>query len=263
MEYVHFNNARIAFSDAGHGRCIVLVHGFPESSKIWKKFDEALNLSFRIIMIDLPGFGKSEAIAEIHSMDLLADAVHEVLKARNVRQCLMVGHSMGGYVALEFARKYPEMLRAVSLFHSHPFGDTAKGKAERERAIRKMLEDPESYIRQFIPSLFAPEFRRKHESAIGKMVTQALKIPPESLAAAMRGMKLRRDSTALVKSLGIPVQFIVGMKDTRAPVGRIEEMLLLPKHSESLILQEIGHMGFLEDYSTTLQAVWCFAKRVL
>jgi pimeloyl-ACP methyl ester carboxylesterase len=263
MPTITYNHNTIAYTTDGTGQCIVLLHGFTESSTIWNRFRRALANHFRVITIDLPGFGKSESVAEIHTMELFADVVHEVLKGCRVRKCLMVGHSMGGFVTLAYAKKYPEMLLGLSLFHSHPYSDTQEGRINRERAIRLMRESRQNYIFQFIPSLFAPELRKKHAAAIEKLVKQASKITIESLIASSQGMKLRPDSAEFLKTLDIPVLFIVGMKDSRAPLDRIGEMILLPKHSESLILKDIGHMGYLEAYEQTLQAVWCFAKKVL
>jgi pimeloyl-ACP methyl ester carboxylesterase len=263
MSAISYNTHSIAYTAEGNGKCIVLLHGFTESSRIWKKFDEVLSRSFRVIIIDLPGFGKSECVAEVHTMELFADVVHEVLKVCKVKQCLMVGHSMGGFVTLAFAKKYPEMLLGISLFHSHPFADTEEAKVNRDRAVKLMRESRQNYIFQFIPSLFAPELRKKHEAAIEKLVRQASQITTESLIASAEGMKLRPDSAEFLKTLDIPVLFIVGMKDSRAPLDRIGEMILLPKHSESLVLKEIGHMGYIEAFDKTLQAVWCFAKKVL
>jgi pimeloyl-ACP methyl ester carboxylesterase len=263
MPAITYNNHSINYTSEGTGRCLVLLHGYTESLKIWKKFDEVLSRTFRVITIDLPGFGRSECVAEVHTMELMADVVREVLRNANVDQCLMVGHSMGGFVTLAFARKYPDMLLGMCLFHSHPFEDTPEAKTNRERTIAILRENRQNYIYQFIPSLFAPELRERHAAAIEKLVKQASEITVESLIAATEGMKLRPDSSELMKMLDIPVLFIVGMKDSRAPLDRIGEMLLLPKHSESLILKEIGHMGYIEAFHDTMPAVWCFAKKVL
>jgi pimeloyl-ACP methyl ester carboxylesterase len=263
MPTITYNSHPVSYSDEGTGHCIVLLHGYTESSKIWKKFDEVLCRTFRVITIDLPGFGKSECVAEVHTMELMADVVSQVLQSVKVDHCLMVGHSMGGFVTLAFARKYAEMLQGICLFHSHPFEDTAEGKANRDRTVAVIQENRQNYVFQFIPSLFAPDLRERHAAAIDKLVKQASKISTESLIASTLGMKLRPDSSELLKSLDIPVYFIVGMKDSRAPLDRICEMLLLPKHSEALILKDIGHMGYIEAFRETLPALWCFAKKVL
>lgn len=261
MGSILLNGKTINFTDEGKGKCIVLLHGFTESLKIWKKFDEVLSRSFRVIAIDLPGFGKSECIAEVHTMDLFADAVYAVLKACKVKKCMLTGHSMGGFVALAFTRKYPQMVRSLCLFHSHPFEDTPGAKQNRERTVAVIRENRQHFIFQFIPSLFAPGSQKRHEEAIRKLVRQASQISPESLIAATEGMKLRPDATGFLRTLDIPVLFIVGMKDSRAPLDRIGEMILLPKHSEALILKETGHMGYIEARDETLQTLWCFAKK--
>lgn len=263
MKFLEVHSKKIAFTDEGTGPCVVLLHGYTESSKIWKKFDEILSRSFRVITVDLPGFGKSECVAEVHTMEVMADVVWEILHAREVSHCLMVGHSMGGFVTLSFARKYPEMLRGICLFNSHPYADSEEAKQNRDRSIKVIRENHQNYIFQFIPDLFAPQNREKHGDAIRKLIKQASKTSVESLVAATEGMKMRPDSSELLMELEVPVLFIVGMKDSRAPLNRISEMILLPRHAESLILKEMGHMGYLEAFEETLQTVWCFAKKIL
>ena len=263
MQYLEFRNKKIAYTDDGAGKCIVLLHGYAESSLVWKKFREHLVRDFRVITIDLPGFGESECVARIHTMELMAEVVREILKTCNVKHCMMTGHSMGGFVTLAFARKYPRILRGLCLFNSHPFEDTEEGKKNRERAIYLMRENRQNYIFQFIPSLFAPKSQEKYGKEIREMVTEASKISTDSLIASSEGMKLRPDSAELLKSLEIPVLFIVGMSDLRAPLDRIGEMILLPHHSESLILKDIGHVGYIEAFDKTLRMVRDFGNKVL
>jgi pimeloyl-ACP methyl ester carboxylesterase len=135
MKSILFREKKIFYAESGKGKTLVFLHGVTESSKIWDSFREQLSDSFRVIVIDLAGHGKSECVDTIHTMELQAEVVYEVLRKCKVKSCVMIGHSMGGYVTLAFADKYPEMLKGLCLFHSHPYPDTADDRKNRSRTI--------------------------------------------------------------------------------------------------------------------------------
>ena len=122
--FFHHDSGRIFYTDNGKGLPVVLIHGYLETSAIWEEFADGLADRFRVIAVDLPGHGKSDIFGEVHSMDLMADAVHELLIGLETGPVFMIGHSMGGYATMAFIEKYPDMLRAYCLFHSHPFPDS-------------------------------------------------------------------------------------------------------------------------------------------
>jgi pimeloyl-ACP methyl ester carboxylesterase len=261
MPNVLFQKKKIHFTDEGNGKALVLLHGFTESGSIWKKFSKKLSSDFRVIVIDLPGHGKSEGLGDIHSMELQAEVVYRVLKACKVRKCIMIGHSMGGYVTLAFAGKKPEMLQGFCLFHSHVFADSQQERENRERTINIVNQDKFSFITQFIASLFPEEVREKFSKQIDQLIKRAGKMQKENIVAALEGMKERYDQTLLLKTTKLPVLFILGLRDSKAPVARLWEMISLPAHSESLILRDTGHMGYIEEPDKTLNAIRAFAKK--
>jgi len=262
MPYTVFKRKKIHFTDCGKGDVIVLLHGFTEDLCIWDKFAARLAKKFRIICVDLPGHGKSECVSGTHSMELQAEAVSMVLKHLKIKKCLMIGHSMGGYVTLAFAGKYPDRLKGFGLFHSHCFADSAEEKKNRTRTISVVQTDRFGFVAAFIPGLFPAEVRHKFRKEIGIMVKRAKEIPKEGIIAALRGMRERKDQAAMLKSTKLPVLFILGLKDPKAPIGRLWEMISLPGISETLILRECGHMGYIEAPETTLKVVKDFAAKV-
>jgi pimeloyl-ACP methyl ester carboxylesterase len=261
MKFIRIKNKKIFYADSGKGKTIVLLHGFTETSKIWDSFRDQLSVSFRVIVIDLAGHGKSECLEEVHSMELQADVVHEVLKQRKVKKCLMVGHSMGGYVTLAFASKYPDMLKGICLFHSHPFPDSAEDRKNRDRTINVVEQNKFGFIASFIPSLFPEGSRRKFGKEIKMLVKQGTEIPKEGIIAALEGMKIRKNQSALLKSTRVPVLFILGLKDPKAPLDRLWKMVSLPQFSECLILRNVGHMGYIEAPDETLKMIQGFARK--
>ena len=263
MPFFNYHSKRIFANSSGKGKTIVLLHGFTESSEIWKRMTTGLSENFKVIVIDLPGHGESDCVEKVHDMELQADVVHAVLSALKVRKCLMIGHSMGGYVTLAFAREHPEMLGGFGLFHSHVFADSHEEKENRDRAIELVKNDKTGFITRFIPGLFPPEVQRKFAKEIRELVRQAGKMPKEGIIAAQAGMKVRKDQTALLRTTRLPVLFILGLKDIRVPVDKIRNMIFLPVRSEALILRDVGHMGYIEAPGETLEAIRGFAGKVL
>ena len=263
MPFLKFNKKTINYTDTGTGKAIVFLHGFTESLKIWDSFALQFSKKYRVITIDLPGHGKSDSIAAVHSMELMAGVVYNVLKKLRVRKCLIVGHSMGGYVTLAFAGKYPKLLRGFCLFHSHCFPDNSAEQDNRNRTIGIVNKDKFSYVAQFIPSLFPIEVHKKYAKQIEKMIQRASKMEKEGVIAALEGMKVRVDQSELLKTTSLPVLFILGQKDSRAPLARLWEMISMPVVSETLLLRDCGHMGYIEAPEETFAALSGFARKCL
>lgn len=262
------NNTTVTYKDKsvnyqiqGHGKCLVLLHGFLESLEIWNDFSSTLSHEFKVLVIDMPGHGKSECIAEVHTMELMADVVKAVLEHLNIQECVMIGHSMGGYVASAFASKYPEYLHGLGLFHSSVYADSPEARQNRERTIELVNSDRIGFIRNFIPGLFAPNNRQTYIREIEMLQGLASTISKTSIIAALAGMKERKDHQRTIAVIDIPVLFILGKEDQRIPVDSAMEMIALPKHSDILILGNVGHMGYTEAKTVTLNKCRYFARK--
>lgn len=262
MPYTSFKQKKIHFTDRGEGEAVFFLHGFTEHLGIWDKFATRLAKKYRIICVDLPGHGQSDCISTIHTMELQAETVLQVLDHLKIKKCLMVGHSMGGYVTLAFAGKYPGRLKGLVLFHSHCFADSAQEKKNRTRTVEVVRADRFGFIAAFIPGLFPEETRAEFRKEIDALVNRAKEISKEGIVAAIKGMRERKDQSEMLRSTKLPVLFILGMKDPKAPVSRFWEMISLPGISESLILRDCGHMGYIEAPEITLKAVRHFAAKV-
>ncbi len=239
-----------------------MLHGFLESGEVWKNFARRLDTSFRVITLDLPGHGQSENPGPVNSMDMMAESVHAVLKSLGISNCLMVGHSMGGYVTLAFAEKYPRMLKGFVLFHSQAAADSTENRTARERTIALVQKDHQGFIKNFIPDLFDPSNVKKFEKEIENLKDLAQKTPKEGIIAALEGMKIRPDRRHVLAQAKVPVLFIIGKNDNKIPMEVIVPQTLLPEHSEMLLLDHVGHMGFIEASGKTFDAVKGFAGRV-
>lgn len=261
--YLDFRGKRIFVQVTGKGPAIVFLHGFLESHEVWKNYARKLSDAFRVVAIDLPGHGQSDIMPGPHAMDLMAEAVNHVLKTLDIPSCLMVGHSMGGYITLAFAEKYPKKVKGFVLFHSQALADSPEVRANRDRTIALVKKDHHTFIKNFIPDLFDPVNIRKYSQEIAWLKALADQTPKEGIVVALEGMKDRPDRQHVLAQAKVPVLFIIGKNDDRLPMQVILPQTTLPEHSETLLLDNVGHMGFIEASGKTFGVVRGFAERVL
>ncbi len=256
---IKFQNKKINYRTAGKGNTIVLLHGFLESLNIWDYFSQELAKGFNVVRIDLPGHGKSENIDSVHTMELMADSVKAVLDEEGIKKCVMVGHSMGGYTTLAFEDQYPDYLKGFVLFHSAAHADNKEAKINRERTVKIVENDRVGFINNFIPSLFAPDNIAIYSNEIENLKKQAANTSKQTIIAALRGMKERTEKITLLKSVGIPVMYIIGKEDSRIPTTIAMKQAAIPNRCYVTLLGGVGHMSYIEAKDETLEAVKCFA----
>ena len=261
-DFITFQSQPIHYKSEGLGNVIVLLHGFLESLEIWDAFSTDLSTSFQVVTIDLPGHGASGYFGEVHSMELMADSVHAVLTHLNIEHCVVIGHSMGGYVAVQLAEKYPELVQGFGFFHSHADVDTPEGKHNRDRVITILRKNYISWVSQFIPDLFAGQNKTVFTKEIEAIQTIASKMDANAIIAAQAGMRDREPKLDFLTVTTQPVFYIIGKDDSKMPVTKVLEQSLLPKHCEVLLLSNVGHMGFLEAKEITLSFLASFASRI-
>lgn len=255
MNFTIFEGKRVAYRAEGKGQALVLLHGLCEDSTIWDEFIKSLTGEFHIIRPDLSGFGESEILAE-SSVDKMAESVKAVLKDLNIARCVMVGHSLGGYVTAAFAKKYPSVLSGFGLFHSHPFQDTEEKMGERRRAIEFVKRNGHIlYVKQLIPKLFAELFATSNEFLINSLIFKASQYKPETIIGAQQAMLDRADNGDVLKSATCPVLLIIGKQDKSIPFEVSKLMLPLPSVADILILPKVAHMGLFTARDRTAKAV--------
>lgn len=254
--YIYYQGGKIYYSDSGSGDIIVLLHGYLESSDIWAGFANQLSKRFRIISIDLPGHGSSTIFSDCHTMDFMASAVNEALTDLNIREAFLIGHSLGGYVALAFLEKFPEKLTGYCLFHSHPFEDSPEIIKKREREIiivksgKKYLMYPEN-----VSLMFASENIYKFTEALENSKEIASKIPDEGIISVLNGMISRPSRINLMEEGRVPSLWILGKNDNYIPCNKIQTMVNLPSNSKLIVLEKSGHLGFIEEEQRSVEII--------
>ncbi len=258
---IKFQNNKINYKTGGKGNTIVLLHGFLESLNIWDYFSQELAKGYNVVRIDLPGHGKSENIDSVHTMELMADSVKAVLDEEGINKCVMVGHSMGGYTTLAFADQYPDYLKGFVLFHSAAHADSEEIKINRDRTVKIVEKDRAGFVNNFIPSLFASDNIAKFSKEISNLKKQAAITSKQAIIAALRGMKERTEKITLLKTVNIPLMYIIGKEDSRIPTTIAMKQAAIPNRCYVTLLGGVGHMGYIEAKEETLNAVKCFAEQ--
>lgn len=223
-------------------KTVVLLHGFGEDSTIWNDYATTLAKEYNVI---LPEYAK---LSHLKTMEDYAEFVHDKIVEQGVEKCVVIGHSMGGYIALAFAEKYPQMLSGFGLFHSTSFADSEEKKEARNKIIETIKKSgSEVFIRASTPTLYAEEFVKLHSFIVAKHIDNASQFPPEALIAGMEAIRDRPDRRLVLKALRVPVMFIIGEKDKSISPEDSKSQIMMPKFFSSSILDDVAHMGMVEE----------------
>lgn len=238
---------RIAYEIEGGKESLplVLLHGFCEDRSVWSTLIPRLKTK-HLIFMDLPGFGDSAL--PIHSdLSEHAEALWAVLEAEDIERCVLVGHSMGGYVALEFAARWPERLAGLGLFHAHPFADHEERKTARLRGIETLQAGKRDlYVAQLFPNLFAPTFLSSHPEVLNDLIANGKNQRSEGIISALKAMMNRPDHQQTLTRIACPVLFLLGTQDTLVPLDQALKAALLPQIAMLEILPMAAHMAMYE-----------------
>ena len=276
---------KIFYRVYGNGKPVMLVHGFGETGDVWMQQVDFLKNKFFLIVPDLPGSGQSEMIDEM-SMEGIAEVIKAIIDAEIQKVNIdtskssqvppfggdlegagsskippsggggaaLIGHSMGGYITLAFAEKYPHYLRAFGLFHSTAFADTEEKKATRRKGIEFIKEHGAfEFLKNATPNLFSPQFKDEFPGLVDEFVRGLNNFLPEALVSYYESMIKRPDRTAILKNTKMPVLFIMGEFDNAIPLQDGLKHCHLPERAYIDILHRSGHMGMMEEIGKTNQ----------
>jgi len=260
MKTTNFKNTKISYTDQGKGTAVVLLHGFLENQTMWKAFIPELSKKHRIITIDLLGHGATACLGYVHTMEDQADMVHHILHELKIRKAVLIGHSMGGYVALAFAELYPNNIKGIVLVNSTSRADSDERKANRDRATVAVKQNYSAFIRMSIANLFSEDNRERLADSIEEVKLEALKTQLQGIVAALEGMKIRKDREVILHFTPYPIQFVLGKKD---PVLNYDETIdQIEGTNVKLHTFPDGHMSHIENEAELLVVLSGFLKRV-
>lgn len=246
---------KVAYQEAGQGECLVLLHGFCEDSTMWADYLSVLSKKYRVIAIDLSGFGRSDLL-DVPSIEAMSEAVFGLLIQLHIRKFVLVGHSMGGYVGLSFARNHASMLQGLGLFHSHPFVDSAEKIKNRRKTIRFIQRHGIApFAGQFVRNLFAPSFVKDNETFMEELIYKTSMQHVDAVIAASVAMIERQDCSTVLAQLDCPTLFIVGCQDNAIHINNSLKQLSIPPVASVHIFEDAGHMAMFEKKTESLQII--------
>jgi pimeloyl-ACP methyl ester carboxylesterase len=254
--YILFNGGKIYYSDSGQGETVVLLHGYLESSEIWNGVAKKLSIKFRVISIDLPGHGLSKVYGDCHTMEFLASTVKGLLDCLQIKRVFLIGHSLGGYVALAFLELYPDMLGGYCLFHSHPFADTPETIEKREKEI-KIVKSGKKYLLypENISKMYATKNLEKFREEVQRSKDIAATIRDEGIIAVLNGMIARPSRLSVIEKGKVPCLWIFGELDNYISGETVRSKVRLPENARVVTLENSGHMGFVEEEELSVKII--------
>jgi pimeloyl-ACP methyl ester carboxylesterase len=239
----------------GNGPAIILLHGFPMNHEIWTEWALQLSSIFTVYTPDLPGFGQSAALPEGFTLAQVANRMLAWMDELQLDQAVVIGHSLGGYVALNMVKQRPASFLALILFHSTALADNPEKKESRTKVLRFIDENGVSaFTSNFIAPLYVDQ---EHPS-----IPFVREITMKSTAMAVKGytvaMRDREDTTQVFQDFKNPVLLIAGEKDPGIPVKTIMDQSGMGTHIQLVVLDATGHMGMFERPEETLTVVKTF-----
>lgn len=246
------------FGKSSHA--VVLIHGFIEEGSMWNNVAKALSKNYKVIVPDLEGFGHSPLQSKKLSMEKYTQAITDMLEKEKIKKCVMLGHSMGGYITLHFAEKHPTLLSGFGLINSHCFADTEERKENRKKGNEFISRHgTKTFVRELYRNLFYTGF--KNEKLIEALIIKAEKYTPEALIAANTAMMNRENKEQVLKNSTVPVLLISGRHDESVPVSLSLNQAAFAPNTELHIYNNSKHMSIFENKTKATATIFGFINR--
>jgi pimeloyl-ACP methyl ester carboxylesterase len=257
---LNYKKAAVFYTDTAtsNGTTIVLLHGFLENASMWNEISSELSKRNRIVTIDLLGHGRSDCLGYLHSMELFSETVEAVLKQLRIRKCIVIGHSLGGYVALAFAERNPQKIKGLCLLNATSNEDDQERKQLRTRANMMIQNNFTTMVRMSFTNLFSEVSRVNYADEIKNGLDEALKTSIQGYIAGQEGMKLRPNRNHVLAKNDFKKMIITGRKD---PVLEIQKSIEeAEKTNSKLIIFPDGHMSHIENFAKLIVVLKNFIK---
>lgn len=254
--------SRLATDDLGDGPAVLFVHGFPLDRWIWHHQIAALQ-GHRRIAPDLRGLGATPVRAGPTGMGAYAADLEELLDERGVATAVLVGLSMGGYVAFECLRRWPERVRGLVLMDTRSTADTEEGRAARDRmAADARAGGARAIAAAMLPKLVGATTAAAAPPWLAELRDRMERMPVEGLVGALEAMKTRPDSTPLLPAIGVPALVVVGAEDVITPPAEAEAMARQIPGCDLAVVPGAGHLPPLEQPEAVTGLLRGFLTRV-
>lgn len=244
LDVFKYKETPLYYRDIGKGKTILLIHGFLENHSMWKNIIEHLAPNCRVIAPDLFGHGHSPALGYIHEMKTYATALAQLIGHLQIEEYAVVGHSMGGYVAMEMLQIDAKKISELVMLNSTPLPDSAQKKENRDRAIRTIQKFPDAFIQMAVSNLFLPEDRLSLQKEIKHTIAEAKKCSHQAIIATLYGLKDRADHLQTFIDASCNKLVIAGKQDNIVPYQQLKKSIYASK--AKILSFNGGHMSHLE-----------------
>lgn len=255
MDTVAVNGINLAYTRLGKGTPLVLVHGFPLDSSSWNELIPYLKDHFDLILPDLRGFGKSTTVEAPYTLSDIADDLAGLLDDLGVEKTALAGHSMGGYISLAFAKKYPQRVSGLGLIASQAAADAPEGKERRYKTAADVAEKGVGVVVDAMTPKLSADVRVQ-EFVRGVIERQS----KQAVIGALKAMAEREDAMPILSSFNFPLVLIHGDADQLIPIERAKEIKSANPSATLLELKGAGHMPMMEFARQTADGLMIFAE---
>jgi pimeloyl-ACP methyl ester carboxylesterase len=227
---------------------LVLIHAFPQDHAMWEEQAQAFRTEYRVFTPDVFGFGGSPLPDGDWTIEDFADELAGAMEQLGIREPFVLGGlSMGGYVALAFAKEYPEKLRGLILADTRADADSAEAKANREKSIAALAtQTPAEFIEGMIPKVLGDTTRKSRPEIVERVRAIGSRQSREGIVAALKALRDRSDSTDELEDIEVPTLVIVGAEDTVTPPAISEAMAKVLPNATLEVIAEAGHLSNME-----------------
>ncbi|MGQ9495276.1 MAG: alpha/beta fold hydrolase [Thermoanaerobaculaceae bacterium] len=253
----------LAYEMSGGGIPVLLLHGFPFHRDLYGPVLPALAQVALAVAVDLPGFGGSPALPQGFTLEAMGERVLAFARARGLPRFVLVGHSMGGYVALEVAAQDPDALLGLVLLSSHPFPDSPEAKQRRQEGVAMIRQGRRNeFLTGFLQRLLAPATRQRFPRLSQELASMASEVSDQVLVGSLEAMAGRRDHSTTLGKVDVPVLVMVGEEDALIPREMASQVAQLARQGELCLISETGHVPTLERPIAVADALARFLPRV-
>jgi pimeloyl-ACP methyl ester carboxylesterase len=250
------------FFEKGQGHPLLLLHGFCESGEMWHYLADSLSTQYRVICPDLPGFGNSALTHPIQSLEEVAEQLEGWMQAEQIQNPIVMGHSLGGYVALALLERMGNRIKAIGLLHSTAFGDDLEKKEIRNRTLTFLKKHGAAkFVTSFVPQLFPDHRRIELAEAMAQAIEDGKRSSLEGLLAYTVAMRDRKDRLGVLQQFAGPKLLLAGTLDGSVKIESSRAQQEVFTHY--IELEGVGHLGMVEEKEKTLAVVQDFVREVL
>jgi pimeloyl-ACP methyl ester carboxylesterase len=240
-------DAEIYYELLGRGPDLVLLHPFPANHGIWMPVAEQLAARHRVLIPDLRGHGRSGAGEGPATMEKHAADVLRACDDAGIKRAVFAGESIGGYILFEFWRRFPDRVSALVLCNTRAQADTPEARAGRLRSAEEVEKrGVEPFVETMIPKLLGESTRRNRPDLADAARRMMMEMTPAGIAAALRGMAERPDSTETLSTINVPTLVVTGDEDVMTGAVDAEFMRRRIVGSEAKVIPHAGHYAVFE-----------------